>query len=81
MEKLILLSIAAAIAIAAIFAFIVFSASGNGDMQQPFDGMMSGIMMEGNTMQMPVSKDVIMMLESRYELPRCKAVCSFNKNP
>lgn len=64
-EKLILLSIAAAIAIAAFLAFIVFSASGNGNVQS-FDGMTA--MMEGGRMQMPVSKDVIMMLESNYEM-------------
>jgi hypothetical protein len=72
-EKLILLSIAAgAIAIAAVFAFITFSASGNGGREQPFNGMMEMMEGGGNRMQMPVSKDVIMMLESEYEFPAGK---------
>jgi hypothetical protein len=37
----------------------------NGDFQS-FNGMAA--MMEGDTMQMPVSKDVIILLESEYEV-------------
>jgi hypothetical protein len=36
------------------------------------DGMMSEMMMEGNRMRMPAAKDVIMILESEYELPAGK---------
>jgi hypothetical protein len=63
-DKLISLSIAV-VAIAAVFAFVLLSASGNGG-PQPFDSI-SG-MMEGGGMQMPVSKDVIILLESEYEM-------------
>jgi len=55
----------AGVAVASILAFIALSASGNGGLQ-PLDGM-SG-MMEGGRMQMPVSKDVIILLESEYEM-------------
>jgi hypothetical protein len=68
-KKVVLLSAVGAVALAAVLAFaVVLSASGNDGEMQPFDGMIG--MMEGDgRMQMPVSKDVIMMLESEYELP------------
>jgi hypothetical protein len=56
----------AAVSIVAVLAFAALSASGNGGTMQPFDSM-SG-MMEGGRMQMPVSKDVIILLESEYEM-------------
>jgi hypothetical protein len=63
-EKLIVISIAA-VGIVAVLAFIALSASGNGG-PQPFYSMSE--MMEGGGMQMPVSKDVIILLESEYEM-------------
>lgn len=67
--KLIILS-ASAVAIAATaLAFVALSASGDADyLQQPFDGMTGMMEEEGNRMQMPASKDVIIMLESEYEI-------------
>jgi hypothetical protein len=59
------IAVIAAVSVAAVLAFAALSASGNGG-PQPFDGM-SG-MMEGGGMQMPVSKDVIILLESEYEM-------------
>jgi hypothetical protein len=55
----------AVVSIAAFLAFVILSAKGNGDLQ-PFDGMTA--MMEGDRMQMPDSKDVIVLLESEYEM-------------
>jgi hypothetical protein len=57
-----------------VFIFMVLSASGNGDggsMQISFSsGMMGGggMMMEGAKMQMSAPEDVIIMLESEYEV-------------
>jgi hypothetical protein len=63
------------IVIGAIVAFIIMalSTSGNGGgLQIPFGSGIMGrggeMMMEGGKMQMPASKDVIMMLESGYEM-------------
>lgn len=55
----------ASVLIVAIAAFLILSAYGNRELQ-PFDGMMA--MMQGDMMQMPVSKDVIILLESGYEM-------------
>jgi hypothetical protein len=55
----------AAVSIGAILVFVILSANGNSELQ-PFDGMMG--MMEGDRMQMPVSKDVIILLESEYDM-------------
>jgi hypothetical protein len=70
-DKLIALSIAAVVsAVAAVFAFIALSASGNGG-PQPFDGMMME-MMGGGMMQMQPPKDVLIELESDWKVPAGK---------
>jgi hypothetical protein len=61
-----------------VFIFMVLSVSGNsgdGGLQIPFGSSMMGggmMMMEGAKMQMPVSEDVIVMLESEYEVTAVK---------
>lgn len=65
--KLIILSVSAVAIAATALAFVALSASGDADdLQQPFDSMSS--MMEEGRMQMPASKDVIIMLESEYDM-------------
>lgn len=59
----------ASISIAAVIALIALSASGNSD-PQPFNNMAG--MMEDDRMQMPASRDVIILLESDYEIPHGK---------
>jgi hypothetical protein len=57
-----------------VFTFMALSVSGNGSgLQIPFGSGMMGeggelMMMEGDKMQMPAPKDVIIMLESEYEM-------------
>jgi hypothetical protein len=68
-DKLIALSIAV-VAIAAVFAFVALSASGN-DGPQPFDGMMME-MMEGGMMKMQTPEDVLILLESEWKVPTGK---------
>lgn len=60
-----------------VLSFMALSVGGNGyDLQLPFGGgggMMEGMMttttmMEGSGMQMPAPKDVIVLLESKYEM-------------
>jgi hypothetical protein len=58
-----------------VFIFMVLSVSGNGDgsggLQIPFGSSMMGggmMMMEDAKMQMPAPEDVIIMLESEYEV-------------
>lgn len=66
--KLIILSVSAVAIATTALAFVAMSASGDADdLQQPLGNMMIG-MMEGGRMQMPASKDVIIMLESEYEM-------------
>jgi hypothetical protein len=75
-SKLIMATSLVAVVIGAIVAFIfmVLSANGNGGgLQVPFGSGMMGkggemMMMEGGKMQMPAPKDVIIMLESEYEM-------------
>jgi FtsP/CotA-like multicopper oxidase with cupredoxin domain len=57
---------AAALAIAAIFAFVALSASGN-SLMQPMGGMEG--MMQGGMMQMQAAEDVMIFLESEAEVP------------
>jgi hypothetical protein len=75
-SKLIVIMSLVAVAIGAIvvLSFMALSVSGNSyDLQLPFGdgGMRRGMMMmmmEGSRMQMPASKDVIILLESEYEM-------------
>jgi hypothetical protein len=63
--------VAVAIGVTVVLSFMALSVSGNGyDLQLPFGGggMMEGMMMEGSRMQMPAPKDVIILLESEYEM-------------
>jgi hypothetical protein len=63
--------VAVVIGVIVVFGFMALSASRNGgDLQMPFgSGMMGGgMMMEGGKMQMPAPKDVIILLESEYEM-------------
>jgi hypothetical protein len=65
--------VAVVIGVIVVFGFMALSASRNGGgLQMPFgSGMMGGgggMMMEGGKMQMPAPKDVIILLESEYEM-------------
>jgi hypothetical protein len=66
--------VAVVIGVIVVFSFMALSASRNGgSLQMPFGsgGMMGGgggMMMEGGKMQMPAPKDVIILLESEYEI-------------
>lgn len=67
-DKLMMLLLAVG-AIAAVSAFVVLSASGDGGLQS-FDGM--GRMMEGGGMQIRAPEDVIISFESEAEVPAGK---------
>jgi FtsP/CotA-like multicopper oxidase with cupredoxin domain len=62
-----LIALLAALAIAAIFAFVALSASGNSLMQSM--GGMEGIMMQDGRMQMQAAEDVMIFLGSEAEVP------------
>lgn len=70
-KLIVIISMVGVVAIAtAVLAFVVFSASGNADgLHLPFGSdMMGGMMTEDDKMQMPAAKDVIIMLDSKYEV-------------
>jgi hypothetical protein len=64
--------VAVALGAIVVFTFMALSVSGNvGGLKMPFGGGMmgrGGMMMEGGKMQMPAPEDVIIMLESEYEM-------------
>ena len=60
------MALLAALAIAAIFAFVALSASGNSLMQSM--GGMEGMMMQDGRMQMQAAEDVMIFLGSEAEV-------------